>query len=138
VVDDAGLLDCVGLSPVAVRRVAWIVGTILATLSGALFAPLLPLDPVQLTLLVVSAFGAAAISGFRSLPLTFGDGPAIGVLASLATKYFTTGLLAGISASLPFLVLFAVLLVAPRRLLTGARPCSEPRWSSSRLMPGTP
>lgn len=119
VVDDAELLDCVGLNPVAVRRVAWIVGTTLAALSGVLFAPLLPLDPVQLTLLVVSAFGAAAIGAFRSLPLTFGGGLAIGVLASLATKYFTTGLLAGTSASMPFLVLFLVLLLSPKRLLTG-------------------
>ena len=125
VVDDAELLDCVGLNPVAVRRVAWIVGTTLAALSGVLFAPLLPLDPVQLTLLVVSAFGAAAIGGFRSLPLTFGGGLAIGVLASLATKYFTTGLLAGTSASMPFLVLFLVLLLAPKRLFT--RPGTQDR-----------
>jgi ABC-type branched-subunit amino acid transport system ATPase component/branched-subunit amino acid ABC-type transport system permease component len=118
VVDDAELLDSIGLNPVRVRRVAWIVGTLLATLSGVLFAPLLPLDPVQLTLLVVSAFGAAAIGGFRSLPLTFAGGLAIGVLASIATKYFSKGLLAGTSASMPFLVLFLVLLIAPKRLLT--------------------
>ena len=39
------------------------------------------------------------------------------MLASLATKYFTTGLLAGVPPSMPFLVLFLVLLVSPKRYL---------------------
>ena len=122
VVEDADLLDSSGLNPVAVRRVAWVIGSTLAAVSGVLFAPLLPLSSVQLTLLVVAAFGAAAIGGFRSLPLTFLGGLAIGVLASLATKYFTTGLLSGVPASMPFLVLFLVLLVAPKRYLAGTTP----------------
>jgi ABC-type branched-subunit amino acid transport system ATPase component/branched-subunit amino acid ABC-type transport system permease component len=122
VVDDPDLLDSSGLSPVRVRRVSWIAGTMLAAVCGVLFAPLLPLSSVQLTLLVVSAFGAAAIGGFRSLPLTFAGGLTIGVLASLATKYFTTGLLAGVPPSMPFLVLFLVLLVAPKRYLATAAP----------------
>lgn len=122
VVDDPDLLDSSGLSPARIRRGAWIVGTSLAAVCGVLFAPLLPLSPVQLTLLVVSAFGAAALGGFRSLPLTFAGGLAIGVLASLATKYFTTGLLAGVAPSMPFLVLFLVLLVAPKRYLATSAP----------------
>ena len=117
VVEDADLLDSSGLNPAAVRRVAWILGSSLAATSGVLFAPLLPLSSVQLTLLVVASFGAAAIGGFRSLPLTFAGGLVIGVLASLATKYFTAGLLAGVSPAMPFLVLFLVLLVAPKRYL---------------------
>jgi ABC-type branched-subunit amino acid transport system ATPase component/branched-subunit amino acid ABC-type transport system permease component len=115
VVEDAELLDSSGLNPASVRRVAWILGSSLAAVSGVLFASLLPLSSVQLTLLVVSAFGAAAIGGFRSLSMTFIGGLVIGVLASLATKYFTTGLLAGVPPSMPFLVLFLVLLVAPKR-----------------------
>jgi ABC-type branched-subunit amino acid transport system ATPase component/branched-subunit amino acid ABC-type transport system permease component len=122
VVDDPDLLDSSGLSPARIRRVAWIVGTSLAAVCGVLFAPLLPLSPVQLTLLVVSAFGAAALGGFRSLPLTFAGGLAIGVLASLATRYFTTGLLAGLPPSMPFLVLFLVLLVTPKRYLAISAP----------------
>lgn len=114
VVDDPALLDSAGLNPNRIRRIAWMIGSTLAATSGVLFAPLLPLDPVQLTLLVVAAFGAAAVGGFRSLALTYVGGLAIGVLASLATRYLTTGLLAGVSPSLPFLVLFLVLLVFPK------------------------
>src|SRR5438876_5365062 len=57
VVDDSELLDLAGTNPVAVRRLAWCIGTALAALSGVLFAPLLPLDALILTLLVVQAFG---------------------------------------------------------------------------------
>jgi ABC-type branched-subunit amino acid transport system ATPase component/branched-subunit amino acid ABC-type transport system permease component len=133
VVDNPELLDSAGTSPAATRRLAWIIGISLAAASGVLFAPLLPLDPVQLTLLVVSAFGAAAIGAFTSLPLTLAGGLGIGVLASLCTKWFTSGLLAGLPPSLPFVVLFVVLLVFPRRRLVGRTftvPRSRPAWTA--------
>ncbi|WP_280275296.1 ABC transporter permease subunit [Nocardia wallacei] len=117
VVGNATLLDLAGTSSARTRRWAWCVGTGFASLSGVLFAPLLPLDPTQLTLLVVQAFGAAAIGRFTSLPGSFGGGLLIGVLASLATRYLTTSAAAGIPAALPFVTLFLVLLVMPRRYL---------------------
>jgi ABC-type branched-subunit amino acid transport system ATPase component/branched-subunit amino acid ABC-type transport system permease component len=131
VVDNAELLDVTGTSPASTRRQAWIIGSTLAAASGVLFAPLLPLDPVQLTLLVVATFGAAAIGAFSSLPLTLVGGLGIGVLASLCTKWFTSGLLAGLPPSLPFVVLFLVLLVFPRRYLVGKTvtiPQRRPTW----------
>lgn len=133
VVDNPELLDIAGTSPVATRRLAWIIGVTLAAASGVLFAPVLSLDPIQLTLLVVAAYGAAAIGAFRSLPMTLAGGLFIGVLASLSTKWFTTGLLAGLPPSLPFVVLFGVLLVFPRRYLmfrSLAVPRSRPSWTA--------
>ncbi|MEX5635371.1 ABC transporter permease subunit [Parafrankia sp. FMc2] len=133
VVDDPALLDLAGTSPRVTRRYAWTIGSTMAAASGVLFAPLLPLDPMQLTLLVVAAFGAAAIGGFTSLTLTFAGGLLIGVLASLATKYFSDGPLGGLPSSLPFTVLFAVLLFFPRRYLVG-RPRTvvraRPQWAA--------
>jgi len=117
VVDGSQLLDLSGTPPTATRRTAWMIGASLASASGVLFTPLLSLDPVLLTLLVVQAFGAAAIGRFTSLPLTFAGGLVVGVLASLATKWFTDGILAGVPSAMPFLVLFGVLLVTPRRHL---------------------
>jgi ABC-type branched-subunit amino acid transport system ATPase component/branched-subunit amino acid ABC-type transport system permease component len=119
VVDNPELLDIAGTSPSRTRRLAWIIGVSLAAASGVLFAPVLSLDPIQLTLLVVSAFGAAAIGAFTSIPLTLAGGLAIGVFASLCTKWFTTGLLSGLPSAVPFLVLFAVLLFFPKRYLVG-------------------
>jgi ABC-type branched-subunit amino acid transport system ATPase component/branched-subunit amino acid ABC-type transport system permease component len=117
IVDDPSLLDLAGTNPVRVRRASWMIGVGLASASGVLFAALLPLDPTLLTLLVVQAFGAAALGGFTSLPLTFAGGLGIGVLASLCTKWFTSGLLASVPAAVPFIVLFVALLVFPKRYL---------------------
>ncbi|WP_216893152.1 branched-chain amino acid ABC transporter permease/ATP-binding protein [Nocardia alni] len=118
VVDDPDLLNTAGTSPVATRRAAWIIGGVFICACGVLFAPLMALDPENLTLLVVAAFGAAAVGAFTKLPLTFAGGLGIGVLASLCTKWFTSGLLAGVPPALSFIVLFVVILVYPKRFTT--------------------
>ena len=74
VVDDPDLLGLAGTSPERVRRWAWVIGCVFAAVSGVLLAPSVPLDPNVLTLLIVQAFGAAAIGGFTSLPLTLAGG----------------------------------------------------------------
>ena len=78
VVDDPALLGLQGVDPVAVRRRAWIIGSCFATVSGASLAPTLGLDATLLTLLVIQAFGAAAIGRFQSLPLTYLGGLVVG------------------------------------------------------------
>ena len=128
VVDNPELLDLGGTSPAAVRRWAWIIGSSFAVLAGILLAPTLNLDATVLTLLVVQAFGAAAIGRFSSLPLTYIGGLVIGIAASVATKYVVTSsaALAGLPASIPFIVLFLVLIFTPRSKLASRR-VSRPR-----------
>ena len=128
VVDNPELLDLGGTSPAAVRRWAWIIGSSFAVLAGILLAPTLNLDATVLTLLVVQAFGAAAIGRFSSLPLTYVGGLVIGIVASVATKYVVTAsaALAGLPASIPFIVLFLVLIFTPRSKLADRR-VSRPR-----------
>jgi ABC-type branched-subunit amino acid transport system ATPase component/branched-subunit amino acid ABC-type transport system permease component len=128
VVDNPELLDLGGTSPAVVRRWAWIIGSSFAVLAGILLAPSLNLDATVLTLLVVQAFGAAAIGRFSSLPLTYVGGLVIGIMASVATKYVVTGsaALAGLPASIPFIVLFLVLVCTPRSKLADRR-MSRPR-----------
>jgi ABC-type branched-subunit amino acid transport system ATPase component/branched-subunit amino acid ABC-type transport system permease component len=123
VVDNPELLDLGGTSPAMVRRWAWIIGSSFATLAGVLLAPTLNLDATVLTLLVVQAFGAAAIGRFTSLPLTYVGGLAVGIVASVVTKYVVTGsaALAGLPSSIPFIVLFAVLVLTPRAKLAARR-----------------
>lgn len=126
VVDNPDLLDIAGTSPVRVRRMAWIIGVTFVSLSGVLLAPLLAdIDSSDLTLLVVTAFGAAAIGAFSSIPLTYMGGIILGIGAALATKYFKTGFLGGLPPTLPFLVLFGYLIVMPRRRVS----------NSTRLVP---
>jgi branched-subunit amino acid ABC-type transport system permease component len=120
VVDDADLLALNGVEPKRVRRVAWIIGSTFATVAGILAAVAVgTLDPTLLTLLLINAFGAAALGAFRSLPLTYIGGLMVGIASALATKYITigTGFLAGIPAAIPVIVLFIILLVLPRRRL---------------------
>ncbi|MBA3652834.1 MAG: ABC transporter permease [Actinobacteria bacterium] len=114
VVDNSSLLDLNGSNPNRVRTAAWMIGSSFAALTGVLIAPFLGLDASLLTLLVVQAFGAVAVGRFRSLPLTYAGGIAIGVGAALLTKWVGGHtVLAGLPAALPFLVLFLALVIWP-------------------------
>ncbi|MFN2536656.1 MAG: hypothetical protein ABR549_00710 [Mycobacteriales bacterium] len=141
VVESADLVGLTGTSPARVRRTAWVIGAVFAAMSGLLLAPTLGLDSLLLTLLVVKAFGAAAVGSFSSLPLTYLGGLGVGCLESFASKYaaqFGESLpwLQGLPASMPFLVLFLVLCFLPKRRLrevgaavlrqSGARPLGTP------------
>jgi ABC-type branched-subunit amino acid transport system ATPase component/branched-subunit amino acid ABC-type transport system permease component len=118
VVDDADLLDRTGESPARVRRWSWVLGMSFAALSGILLVPSIGLDGTVLTLLVVQSFGAASIGLFSNLPATFLGGIAVGVIESLATKWAASySTLNGLVPSLPFIILFVVLIVVPRRKL---------------------
>jgi ABC-type branched-subunit amino acid transport system ATPase component/ABC-type branched-subunit amino acid transport system permease subunit len=78
----------------------------------------LQLSALALTLLVVQAFSAAAIGYFTNLPLTYLGGLLTGVAGAIATKYVVNvPWLIGLPSSLPFVVLFIVLLVTPRSKL---------------------
>ncbi|MFD7293602.1 hypothetical protein ACFV9W_09960 [Streptomyces sp. NPDC059897] len=137
VVDDPDLLELSGTSAFAVRTRAWLIGCWFAAASGILLAPQLGLDVLLLTLLVVQAYGAAAVGLFSSLPLTYAGGLLIGVLSALATKWVATSeTLSGLPPAMPFVVLFAVLLLVGRGRLAeigGHRPApaSKPLVSRS-------
>jgi ABC-type branched-subunit amino acid transport system permease subunit len=119
VVDDPSLLDTTGIAPARVRRQAWLLGSCFAAASGVLLASQQQqLDATLLSLLVVQAFGAAALGAFRSLPLAYAGGIAVGIAQKLVSKETAThAWLQGLDFNLPFLVLFVVLLVLGRRRL---------------------
>ena len=132
VVDNPDLVSMTGTNPVSVRRWAWIIGTIFASMAGLLLAPSLSLNAEIIVLLVVQAFGAAAIGYFSNLPLTFVGGLFIGVAGALATKYAASvSWLTGLSAGLPFVILFIVLYRHPEgppgRAPGGGRPGAAPQ-----------
>jgi ABC-type branched-subunit amino acid transport system permease subunit len=111
------------------------IGSGFAALSGVLIGPTIGRDPSRLTLLVIQAFGAAAIGGFTSLPWTYVGGLAIGVSASLTTHLVADQPgLAGLPTSVPFLVLFVALLVTPPARL--AVRSAVPRVRLARIRAG--
>ncbi|KXF53864.1 branched-chain amino acid ABC transporter permease/ATP-binding protein [Rhodococcus sp. SC4] len=118
VVDDSDLVGLHGVNARGVRRFAWVIGVTFAALSGVLLAPLVGIDAVVLTYLAVQAFGAAAVGAFSSIPITFVAGIGLGIIADVSKTYvLQVPWLSGLPASLPFIVLFIVLLVTPKRKL---------------------
>ena len=118
VVDDPDLLDMTGAAPAAVRQRAWIISCAFAAAAGPLLATKLNVDAVLLSLLVIQAFGAASVGLFTSLPLAFVGGLAVGVLQAVTTKEVSGHVrLQNLDVAVPFLVLFLVLILAPRRKL---------------------
>jgi ABC-type branched-subunit amino acid transport system ATPase component/branched-subunit amino acid ABC-type transport system permease component len=118
VVDDPDLMDLQGTSPIRIRRISWIIGSTLASLSGVLILPMLSLDSIVLTFLVVQTFGAAAVGMFSSIPLTFLGGILVGVGEAVLTKTETAHkTLGGISKGLPFIMLIIIMLATPKQKL---------------------
>lgn len=122
VVDNPDLVSMTGENPVRVRRWAWVIGMVFASMAGLLLAPSLSLNALIITMLVVQAFGAAAVGYFSNLPLVFAGGLLIGIVGSLATKYVVSiTWLSGLPAGLPFIILFVVLVVTPKARLAERR-----------------
>jgi branched-subunit amino acid ABC-type transport system permease component len=144
VVDDPALLGLAGRNAFVVRAASWILGCSFAALSGILLASLTSLDVTLLSFATVQAFGAAAIGLFRSLPMSYLGGLIVGVLAdesTLLTQHVhasgptMTALLQGIKPSVPFLVLFAVLLLVPRRELVEPGSAGAASGGGERVLP---
>ncbi|MCU1496967.1 MAG: branched-chain amino acid ABC-type transport system, permease component [Acidimicrobiales bacterium] len=87
VVDSRELAALNGASPDRVSALAWALGCSLAGLAGILIAPILQLDQIQLTLLVINAYAAAMVGRLRSLPLTAVGALILGVGREAANQY---------------------------------------------------
>src|SRR5690606_23107322 len=109
-----------GRDPQRVRTTVWVLGAAFAALSGVLVAPTVGLNAVLLTLIVVQAFGVAAIGRFRSLPATFLGGLLVGLVQALLRAPTVqdalpvVGDLAGLDQAVSFVILLAVLVFTRR------------------------
>lgn len=122
VVDDRNLAALNGARPARVMQVSWALGASTAALAGILLAPVLQMNVLVLTLLVVNAYAAAMVGRLRSLPLTFVGAIALGLIESYAVGYVNlTGPLAGLRPSLPTVFLFVVLFAMPEARLRAGR-----------------
>ena len=120
VVDNRSLTNLVGTNSTAVTRFSWMLGSTFAAISGILFVPFIGLDPLLLTLLVVEAFGAAAVGRLYSFPRTAVAAFGLGIAQSVATKVvgeIGNPSLAGLPTAIPFLMLFAVLVFSRTKTL---------------------
>jgi branched-chain amino acid transport system permease protein len=110
VVDDRDLTQLFGLNPRLVTSLSWAIGTSLAALAAILLAPGVSMDITTLSLLVVSAYGAAIVGGLTSLPWAFVGAMILGIGSSLMVGYLPpTNLFQNVTDAAPFILLFIVL-----------------------------
>jgi len=122
VVDDRELAALNGGAPERVAQLSWALGAMLAALAGILLAPLLRLEALVLTLLVVNGYAAAMLGRLRSLPLTFVGAIVLGLAEAHAIGYGSRfAFLTEIKTVLPTLFLFAILVALPHARLRVGR-----------------
>ncbi|MEV6952507.1 ATP-binding cassette domain-containing protein [Streptomyces sp. NPDC051183] len=118
-VDNRSLTELRGISADRLSSVAWMIASGLAGLAGVLATPLLGLSAHDFTLFLFVSATAAVVGRFASVPLAFAGGLGLGVLQNLAVGYahFADDI-TGFRTAVPFLILFAGLLVLTRRART--------------------
>jgi len=115
VVDRADLAQAMGVDAGRVAAQAWGISSGFAALAGILVAPFYgTLDITTLSLLVVGATAAAVIGKLENLPFTLVGGMGVGIGELLVQRYVHGNLATQLRPSVPFLVLFGVLLLPVR------------------------
>ncbi|MYY80448.1 MULTISPECIES: ATP-binding cassette domain-containing protein [unclassified Streptomyces] len=118
-VDNRSLVELRGMSADRLSSVAWMLSSGLAGLAGVLATPLLGLSSHDFTLFLFVSATAAVLGRFLSIPLAFAGGLGLGVLQNLVAGYadFAENI-TGFRTAVPFLILFAGLLLLTRRRRT--------------------
>ncbi|MGH4028936.1 ABC transporter permease subunit [Actinomycetota bacterium Odt1-20B] len=115
-VDNRSLVELRGMSADRLSSVAWMLSSGLAGLAGVLATPLLGLSSHDFTLFLFVSATAAVLGRFMSIPLAFAGGLGLGVLQNLVAGYADfADRITGFRTAVPFLFLFAGLLLLTRR-----------------------
>ncbi|MFH8712648.1 ATP-binding cassette domain-containing protein [Streptomyces zaomyceticus] len=115
-VDNRALTELRGISADRLSSTAWMLSSGLAGLAGVLATPLLGLSAHDYTLFLFVSATAAVLGRFASVPLAFVGGLGLGVLQNLVAGYASFAEdITGFRTAVPFLILFAGLVVLVRR-----------------------
>jgi branched-chain amino acid transport system permease protein len=129
VVDDPELASLNGADPDRVSAASWAIGSSLAGVAGILLAPLVSLDIILLTLLVINGYAAAMVGRLKSLPLTFAGGLALGLAESFTIGKLPPDIINKVKPALPIIFLYLVLLILPQARLRAGRLVTTTRYS---------
>jgi branched-chain amino acid transport system permease protein len=116
VVESSRMTELSGINAGRVGTFAWMLSSTVAGLAGVLLAPLFAqVNATNFTILIVAAIAAAAFGRLSSIPLTLLGGILLGIAQGLLGGYLPPAsvLAQGLRPSLPFLVLFALLIFWP-------------------------
>lgn len=121
VVDNRALAGLNGAQPNVISSASWALGCMMAGISGILIASETGMVVENLTLLIVTAFAAAAIAQLKSLPWAFAGGMIIGLTRSFTGQYMKFGSnFSYLSDAIPAITLFIAVVFLPQaRLETG-------------------
>ncbi|MFJ3905360.1 ATP-binding cassette domain-containing protein [Streptomyces sp. NPDC090025] len=126
-VDNRSLAELRGVDADRLSSVAWMLSSGLAGLAGVLATPLLGLSAHDYTLFLFVSATAAVLGRFASVPLAFAGGLGLGVVQNLVAGYasFAEGI-TGFRTAVPFLILFAGLLLLARRARVAGTAAADP------------
>ncbi|MFF1374892.1 ATP-binding cassette domain-containing protein [Streptomyces sp. NPDC058308] len=125
-VDNRSLVELRGISADLLSSVAWMLSSALAGLAGVLATPLLGLSSHDFTLFLFVSATAAVLGRFLSIPLAFAGGLGLGVLQNLVAGYADFAeKITGFRTAVPFLILFAGLLLLTRRQRTAGTAAAD-------------
>ena len=116
VVDNRELAGLIAVNAGRVGQLTWIISTVFAAISGILLSSQEGLVYYVLPTLVLYSFSAAVLGRLTSLPLAFAGSIALGVTQNVLEKFGSSGTLANIEASIPYLALLLLLVVYGSRL----------------------
>ncbi|HET6795310.1 MAG TPA: ABC transporter permease [Acidimicrobiales bacterium] len=116
VVDNRDLAELNGVRADGVGRVSWMLSTAFAALAGVLLSSSQGLDVYVLVVVVIYAFAPSVLARLVSLPLAFAGGLVLGVIQGVLGRWGSSGTVAQVEASVPYLALFVLLVAYGRRL----------------------
>ena len=114
VAENERVVASVGWSPSVIASVNWAVGSALAAAAGIFIVPISGLQVSRLTTLLLAGLSVALIAQFRSFPVAFGAGLAVGVAQSEIVRF--TPDVTGLAEALPFVIIIVLLVVRGRAL----------------------
>jgi branched-chain amino acid transport system permease protein len=121
VVESPRMVELAGVDSERVSAVSWMLSSTVAGLAGVILVTLAQtLDSTVLTLVVIFSIAAAVVGRLRSIPITFAAGVLLGfadrALPDVLQSWFgvssTSELAKDLRPTLPFLVMFLVLVLA--------------------------
>jgi branched-subunit amino acid ABC-type transport system permease component len=116
VVESPRMTALAGINPDRVSAFSWMLSSLFAGLAGVLIAPLFAqLAATNFTILLVAAIAAAAFARLTSIPMALLGGLLLGILQGILAGYLPLNsvLATGLRPSLPFVLLFLLLLFWP-------------------------
>ncbi|HVA60893.1 MAG TPA: ABC transporter permease [Mycobacteriales bacterium] len=133
VVDRRDLAELSAVNADRVSALGWAVGAGVAGLTGALIAPILSLNPYNLTLVILEIFAVPVIAQLASIPVAIAAGIGIGLVSSELTQVHLGGtpgaFLAAVKPNLYLLGLLAGLFIITELREVG----SQDAGTASRL-----